>query len=278
MWFNFSGEQSYEGSALEQLILTQQKRLDHVDPAQIEAFAEAMLGEHRAEMAQLGQIASGGSEPLEYTASKILASCFLHLMTLATKAAHAYGQELQRIRGIDPLSATVLANCLALYAVMSDLPATQAQGGYRKWFGAYLLFRWSIGKAGLIAPWQKLLDDENLGEDKQEAKNFLLAFFSEGFTDRASRFIPVEEMDYFVLYAHSIASFDPRTPSAWNQLSAALRKPGHAVEGLLATILAPLMGGLISKPHTGSAAAVFPAGDWSHQMAIGAGFTAFKLS
>jgi len=276
MWSNLFGTENYEGSKLEQLILTQQKLLDHVDQVQTETFATAMLSEHRATMEQFSHIRSGGSELPEYFASKLLASCFLRFMTVASKAAHAYGLALKRMRETDPLSSIVLVNCLALYAVMSDLTATQAQGGYRKWFGAYLLFRWSMGKAGLIAPWQKLLENENLGEFDQDTKSFLLYLFSEDFTNKALRLLPTDETEEFVLYAHSITDFDPRTASRWNQIPAALGNPKGAVEGLLAPILAPVLGGLVSRAQSNSHTAVFPASDWSHQMAINSGFTAFK--
>jgi hypothetical protein len=270
MWPNLFGTENYEGSKLEQLVLTQRKRLEHVDQAQIASFAKAMLDERPTVLAQFSL--PGGPDFV----SKVLSAGLLHLMTIGSKAAHEYGGALKRVRDIDPASATALANCLALYAVMSDLPASQADGGYRKWFGAYLLFRWSMGKAGLIIPWQKMLIDELAGEDKRDARELLLAFFGDDLSNKATHLLPTGEAEHFVLYAKSIAAFDPTQPSQWNKISSALSRPDHAVEGLLAALLAPALDRLAPRRQSGSSTTgVFPAGDFAKQMAIDGGFTSF---
>src|SRR5262245_28884012 len=73
-----------------------------------------------------------------------LAFCIMLVVNTGLKAAPGYGPSIDALQAQNSVAAMALTNCLVQYVDATDIPIESSDGGYRRYFSAYLLLRKSL--------------------------------------------------------------------------------------------------------------------------------------
>src|SRR5262249_41710381 len=82
----------------------------------------------------------------------------LALIASSVVAAKYYAGELDKIKLSDGKTALLLAYCLIEYVNACNVAFECSEGGYRRYFGAYLILRKSLQQFGVLGPWEKFIE------------------------------------------------------------------------------------------------------------------------
>jgi hypothetical protein len=189
MWGNLFGGRTYAGSKLDLLIQGRVAEIRRFQPAHLELFAAALQREHPQALeptTKQGEPAQAVDQQSRDRTALGLANAVAVLLISSTAAAEYYGKQLDQLSQSNSVAALAIATCLSAYGCACNIPFDSSEGGFRRYFGGYIILRKSMGLFGVLEPWEKFVAEGGEGER-------LKPFFEDAWTETLMKLVPHSE-------------------------------------------------------------------------------------
>jgi len=179
-----------------------------------------------------GQIPQPLNQQTRDMAALRFANGMVFFIISSTTAAEFYGKQIDRLNASNSVAALAVANCLVAYVEACDVPFATSEGGFRRYFSAYLILRKSMSLFGFLEPWEKFI-----AENKNDNGMSPSAGFQDDVTEILMKFPPTSEHAVVERVLQGLTHFKNSLglipgPVASMTLQVALDEPQRLMTGL----------------------------------------------